>query len=291
MPKEIVDKVHDAVKKTLDDPAVQKRIEETGSIIIGNTPEQFAAQIAAEFEVYKKVVAAQKLQARVSAATAGRHDRRQALDRPLHRRALDRGGPRRQHAGRVPARPDAVADWLAGDAGRALIERERDRPARATSLARHAGSAATSANRRLTVFKRFFRWALRERLIDADPTLKLRLGAPAAARAEDAERGAGRGAARRARRRDAARPARPRDARADVRERPARQRAGHAEDGARQLAEGALRVTGKGSKERLVPFGEEAPRWIERYLAEARAGDPRPASRAMRCSSPRAAGR
>ena len=61
MPKEIVDKVHAAVKKTLDDPAVKKRIEETGSLIIGNTPEQFAAQIAAEFEVYKKVVAAQKL--------------------------------------------------------------------------------------------------------------------------------------------------------------------------------------------------------------------------------------
>ena len=61
MPKEIVDKVHAAVKKTLDDPAVKKRIEDTGSLIIGNTPEQFAAQIAAEFEVYKKVVAAQKL--------------------------------------------------------------------------------------------------------------------------------------------------------------------------------------------------------------------------------------
>ena len=61
MPKEIVDKVHDAVKKTLDDPSVKKRIEETGSLIIGNTPEQFAAQIAAEFDVYKKVVAAQKL--------------------------------------------------------------------------------------------------------------------------------------------------------------------------------------------------------------------------------------
>jgi tripartite-type tricarboxylate transporter receptor subunit TctC len=61
LPKEVVDKVHDAVKKSLDDPAVKQRIEETGSIIIGNTPEQFAAQIAAELEVYKKVVAAQKL--------------------------------------------------------------------------------------------------------------------------------------------------------------------------------------------------------------------------------------
>src|SRR3954470_114799 len=39
--------------------------------------------------------------------------------------------------------------------------------------ARHAATKATSANRRLTVFKRYFRWALRERLIDADPTLRL----------------------------------------------------------------------------------------------------------------------
>ncbi len=34
--------------------------------------------------------------------------------------------------------------------------------------------------------------------------------------------------------------------------------------------EGVLRVTGKGSKERLVPFGEEAHGWLRRYLAEAR---------------------
>ena len=61
LPKEIVDKIHDSVKKTLEDPAVKKRIEDTGSIIIANTPAQFAAQIAAEFDVYKKVVAAQKL--------------------------------------------------------------------------------------------------------------------------------------------------------------------------------------------------------------------------------------
>jgi tripartite-type tricarboxylate transporter receptor subunit TctC len=61
LPKQVVDKVHDAVKKTLSDPAVRKRIDDTGSLIIANTPEQFAAQIAAELEVYKKVVAAQKL--------------------------------------------------------------------------------------------------------------------------------------------------------------------------------------------------------------------------------------
>ena len=61
LPKEVVDKVNAAVKKALEDPAVKKRIEDTGSIVIGNTPEQFAAQIKAEFEVYKKVVDTAKL--------------------------------------------------------------------------------------------------------------------------------------------------------------------------------------------------------------------------------------
>ncbi|MEO7151103.1 MAG: tripartite tricarboxylate transporter substrate binding protein BugE [Burkholderiaceae bacterium] len=61
LPKDVVEKVNAAVRKTLEDPAVRKRIEDTGSIVVGNTPEQFAAQVAAEFEVYKKVVAMQKL--------------------------------------------------------------------------------------------------------------------------------------------------------------------------------------------------------------------------------------
>jgi tripartite-type tricarboxylate transporter receptor subunit TctC len=56
LPKDVVQKVHDAVKKALEEPAVRKRIEETGSIIIGNTPEQFSEQIRNEFAVYKKVV-------------------------------------------------------------------------------------------------------------------------------------------------------------------------------------------------------------------------------------------
>ena len=61
LPKEVVDKVNAAVRKALQDPAVKKRIEETGSIIVGNTPDQFAAQIKAEYAVYKDVVAKQKL--------------------------------------------------------------------------------------------------------------------------------------------------------------------------------------------------------------------------------------
>ena len=57
----MIDKVSAGVKKALEDPAVRKRIEDTGSLIIANSPEQFAAQIKAEFEVYKNVVDAQKL--------------------------------------------------------------------------------------------------------------------------------------------------------------------------------------------------------------------------------------
>jgi tripartite-type tricarboxylate transporter receptor subunit TctC len=61
LPKEVVDKVSTGVRKALEDPAVRKRIEDTGSIVIANTPEQFAAQIKAEFDVYKNVVDTQKL--------------------------------------------------------------------------------------------------------------------------------------------------------------------------------------------------------------------------------------
>ena len=61
LPKEVVDKVSAGVKKSLEDPAVRKRIEDTGSLIIANTPEQFSEQIKAEYEVYKKVVDSAKL--------------------------------------------------------------------------------------------------------------------------------------------------------------------------------------------------------------------------------------
>lgn len=60
-PRDIVDKINAAVRKAMEDPAVKKRIEDTGSVVIGNTPEQFAEQIKAEFAVYKDVVAKQKL--------------------------------------------------------------------------------------------------------------------------------------------------------------------------------------------------------------------------------------
>jgi tripartite-type tricarboxylate transporter receptor subunit TctC len=57
----VVAKVNAAVKKVLEDPAVRSRIEGTGSLVIGNSPAEFAAQMKAELEVYKDVVARQKL--------------------------------------------------------------------------------------------------------------------------------------------------------------------------------------------------------------------------------------
>lgn len=61
LPKEVVEKVNAAMLKVLQDPGVRKRIEDTGSIILGNSPEEFSAQIKAEFEIYKNVVAKQNL--------------------------------------------------------------------------------------------------------------------------------------------------------------------------------------------------------------------------------------
>jgi integrase/recombinase XerD len=163
------------------------------------------------------------------------------------------------------------AAWLDREHGRSLIAAS-ETDLRQYALARHAGSAAASTNRRLTVFKRFFRWAVRERLVDADPTLKLDsarqpLRVPktlseaqveALLAAPDVETPLG------------------------LRDRAMLEllyasglrvselvtlKTVHV-----SLSEAALRVTGKGAKERLVPFGEEAHRWIERYLGEARSG-------------------
>lgn len=61
LPKEVVDKVNAGVRKSLEDPAVRKRIEGTGSLIVTNQPEQFATQIKSEFEIYKQVVNSRKL--------------------------------------------------------------------------------------------------------------------------------------------------------------------------------------------------------------------------------------
>jgi integrase/recombinase XerD len=162
------------------------------------------------------------------------------------------------------------ADALASRAGRALDDStEADLLAYATE--RHAATRASTANRRLTVFKRYFRWALREKLLDADPTLKLvaarqPLRVPKTLTEAQVEALLG---------------APDTDTPLGLRDRTMLELM--YASGLRVselvtlasvhvgLAEGVLRVTGKGSKERLVPFGEEAHGWLRRYLAGARA--------------------
>lgn len=61
LPKEVVDKISGAVKQAVAMPEVGKRIQDTGSLLILNSPAEFAQQIQAEYAVYKKVVEQQKL--------------------------------------------------------------------------------------------------------------------------------------------------------------------------------------------------------------------------------------
>jgi tripartite-type tricarboxylate transporter receptor subunit TctC len=63
LPQDVIAKVHGAVKKTLEDPAVQARIEETGSVIVGNSPEEYGQQIKAEYDVYRRVVEERQIKA------------------------------------------------------------------------------------------------------------------------------------------------------------------------------------------------------------------------------------
>ena len=162
------------------------------------------------------------------------------------------------------------AAWLQAETGKALAD-SREPDLLGFMAERHATTKATTANRRLTVFKRFFRWAAREHLVAADPTLKLTaarqaLRVPktlseaqveALLAAPDTETPLG------------------------LRDRSMVElmyASGLRVSELVQLKtvhlgldEGVLRVMGKGSRERLVPFGTEAHSWLQRYLAQGRA--------------------
>jgi len=137
--------------------------------------------------------------------------------------------------------------------------------------ARNDDSKATSSNRRLSVLKRFYQRALRLKYIGADPCLKM-VSARQPARfvhtlseaqveallaAPDVNTPLG------------------------LRERTMLELMYASGLRVSELVElkavdlslndGVLRITGKGSKTRLVPFGGEARAWIERYLKQARA--------------------
>ncbi|MFM7484152.1 MAG: site-specific tyrosine recombinase XerD [Burkholderiaceae bacterium] len=135
---------------------------------------------------------------------------------------------------------------------------------------RHADTKASTANRRLTVLKRFYQHALRQHRVNADPCLKLRSAkqAPRFPKTLSEQNVESLLAAP-----DVATPL-------GLRDRTMLELMYASGLRVSELVmlktielgmnEGVLRVTGKGSKTRLVPFGEEARTWIERYLADAR---------------------
>ena len=161
------------------------------------------------------------------------------------------------------------AACLGKEHGRSL-DQSTEADLRAYVVARHAGTKATTANRRLTVFKRYFRWAVRERLLVADPTLKL-LAARQTVRVPKTLTEAQVETLLAAP--DVSTPLGLRD-RAMLELMYASGLRVSELVGLKTvhvgLAEGALRATGKGARERLVPFGEEAHGWLTRYLSEAR---------------------
>ncbi|MEK8029855.1 site-specific tyrosine recombinase XerD [Ideonella sp. DXS29W] len=162
-----------------------------------------------------------------------------------------------------------LAQWLRATDGTPIVQASEEQ-LRRYAVARHDATRATTANRRLAVFRRFYRWALRERFIAADPTLKLgsaRQPLRVPKTLTEAQVEALLAAP------EVATPLGLRDRCmlelmyasglrvSELVDLPSVQLS---------LSDGVLRVTGKGAKERLVPFGEEAASWIERYVREAR---------------------
>jgi len=163
----------------------------------------------------------------------------------------------------------ALADWLEASEHISL-DSAQEAHLQAYFAARHSLSKATSANRRLTVFKRYFRWALRERIVLIDPTLRM-LAAKQALRvpetlSEDQV--------------DALLSAPDENSSLGLRDKAmlellyasglrvselVKLKTLHV-----SLNEGILRIMGKGSKERLVPFGDVARDSLLNYMQNAR---------------------
>jgi len=162
------------------------------------------------------------------------------------------------------------ADWLNAEQGKTLYA------ATATDLNgyfafRHASSKASSSNRRLAVLKRFYQYALRSNHVSVDPCLRMKSArqpvrfpktlseqhVESLLAAPDVNTPLG------------------------LRDRTMLELMYASGLRVSELVllksvevgmnEGVLRVIGKGNKTRLIPFGEEARSWIERYLKEGRA--------------------
>jgi integrase/recombinase XerD len=161
------------------------------------------------------------------------------------------------------------ANWLHAERGKLLHLAQAD-DINAYFAAKHASTKATSANRRLAVLKRFYQLALQQNRIDADPCLKMKSAkqpprTPKTLSEAQVET-------------LLAAP----DVNVPLGLRDRTMLELMYASGLRVselvllksielgMNEGVLRITGKGNKTRLVPFGEEARAWIERYLKEGR---------------------
>ena len=162
------------------------------------------------------------------------------------------------------------AQWLAEQPHPLPLDGTAEHHLHGYFAARHEQTRATSANRRLTVLRRYIHWALRERRIAADPTVRLQaarqpLRVPKTLSQAQVEALL-----------DAPGVATP----LGLRDRTMLELMYASGLRVTELVtlktfqvglnDGVLRVMGKGSKERLVPFGVVARQWLERYLAEAR---------------------
>jgi integrase/recombinase XerD len=166
----------------------------------------------------------------------------------------------------------AFAAWLAArsDGAARTLDEASEADVLACMAERHATTRATTANRRLSVLRRYYRWAVRERRITADPTLRLAaarqpLRVPKTLTEPQVE---------------ALLEAPDTDTALGLRDRCMLELM--YASGLRVselvamktlhlgLGEGVVRVLGKGRKERLVPFGEQAHAWLRRWLAEGR---------------------
>jgi integrase/recombinase XerD len=162
------------------------------------------------------------------------------------------------------------ARWLAAEAGVALLQVRRDQLLGYLAAAVDQGVRPRTSARRLSTLRQFFQWALRETLLDSDPTAQIeapRLGRPLPKSLSEAEV-------------EALLDAPALDTAEGLRDR-AMLEVLYA-TGLRVselvtlqpdqlgLSQGLVRVIGKGGKERLVPLGDEAIRWLQRFIAEAR---------------------
>jgi integrase/recombinase XerD len=164
---------------------------------------------------------------------------------------------------------EGLSRWLAESGGAPLAVADTG-ALQAYIAFRFPASKASSGNRRLTVFRRFYRYLVRQGRRADDPTLLVRsarqplrfpktLSEPqveALLRAPDTDTALG------------------------LRDRAMLETLYASGLRVSELVgltgvqvglnEGVVRVIGKGDKERLVPLGQEAQHWIDRYLREAR---------------------